>query len=328
MADKFTITIVGLGLIGASAGLALHRYQDKVTIVGHDPDPAWAGKAKQMGAVDRTEWNLINSVSKADRVILALPAGTLRETFEIVAQDLKPGCVVLDLSSVKTPVLQWADELLPDNVHFIGGHPIILAENMDTASARADLFEKKLFCIIPGRRASEQAMNLAIDLVQAMGAQPFFLDAVEHDGMAAAVDQLPVVIAGALMAITNGSPGWKDMRKLAGSQFYSSTWVAEGDPKGAAGTCLANREHVLRWIDTLIGELEAWQQLLQAGDQEALARKFDGGLQATAAWVRAQMQGNWEEQQGSMSDIPTSGVYMRQMIGFGGMTRRPGKPPK
>jgi len=327
MAEKFTISIVGLGLIGASAGLALHRYQDKVTIVGHDPDPAWAGKAKQMGAVDRTEWNLINSVTKADRIIFALPAGAMRETFEIIAKDLKPGCILLDMCSVKAPVLQWADELLPDNVHFIGGHPIVLAENMDTASARADLFEKKLFCVIPGRRASEQAMNLAIDLVQAMGAQPFFLDAIEHDGMAAAADQLPAVLAGALMSIAGGSPGWKDMRKLAGSQFYSSTWLAEGDPKGAAGTCISNREHVTRWIDTLIAELETWQQLLAAGDQETLAKKFDEGLNATSAWVRAQTQGNWEEQ-APMSDLPTGGLYMRQMIGLGGMGRRQGKPPK
>ena len=151
MAEKFTITIIGLGLIGASAGLALRRYQDKVTIVGHDPDPARAGKAKQMGAVDRTEWNLINGVTKADRVLLALPAGAMRETFEIIAKELKPGCVLLDTCSVKAPVLEWAAELLPESVHFVGGHPIVVAENMDTASARADLFEKKLFCLIPGR---------------------------------------------------------------------------------------------------------------------------------------------------------------------------------
>jgi prephenate dehydrogenase len=324
--NKLQITIVGLGMIGASAGLALRRFQEKVTIVGHDPNPARAGKAKQMGAVERTEWNLINAVRKADRVLLALPASEIRPTLDAIKEDLKPGCVLLDTADVKEPVLKWAAELLPENVHFIGGHPIVLAQSVETADARADLFDKKLFCLIPSERASEQALNLAIDLATAMGAQPFFLDVLEHDGMAAVVDHLPIMMAGALMALANGSSGWKDMRKLAGSQFYASTWVAEGDAKGAAGACIANKDHLVRLIDTLMGELEQWQAQIAAGNEDALAQKFETGMNATHAWVRAQADGNWEEQ-APVSDLPTSGAYMRQMIGLGGRDRAP-KPRK
>ncbi len=327
MAEKMQITIIGLGMIGASAGLALRRYQDKVLLVGHDPDPARAGKAKQMGAVDRTEWNLINAVVKADRVLLTLPAGALREVLELIGPELKPGCLVVDTADVKAPVLEWAVKYLPDTVSFIGGHPIVLAENMDTASARADLFDKKLFCLIPSERASDRSLNLAVDLAQAMGAQPFFLDAIEHDGLAAAVSQLPLVMAGALMSIASGSSGWGDMRKLAGSQFYSGTWVAEDDYKGAAGTCLANQKYLTHWIDRLIEELELWKEQIVAGAQEELAKKLEAGQSAASAWVRAQAQGVWEEPL-PMSDLPSSGAYMRQMIGLGGWGRRPEKPKK
>ena len=73
MPDKLQVSIIGLGLIGASAGLALRRHTDRVTVVGHDPNPTAAGTAKKAGAVDRTEWNLINAISGADRVLLALP---------------------------------------------------------------------------------------------------------------------------------------------------------------------------------------------------------------------------------------------------------------
>ncbi len=327
MAEKFQITINGLGMIGASAGLALHRHQDKVVIVGHDPDPARAGKAKQMGAVDRTEWNLINAVTKADRVLLTLPAGELREVLEIIGPELKPGCLVVDTADVKAPVLAWAVQYLPESVNFVGGHPIVLAEDMETASARADLFDKKLFCLMPSERANDRALTLAVDLAQAMGAQPFFLDPVEHDGLAAAVSHLPLVMAGALMSIASSSSGWGDMRKLAGSQFYSSTWVAEEDPKGAAGACLANQKYLVHWIDRLVDELEQWKEQLLAGAQDDLAKKFESGQAATHAWVRAQQQGNWEEPL-PMSDLPTSGAYMRQMIGLGGWGRRPEKPRK
>ena len=325
--NKLQIAIIGLGMIGTSAGLALHRYQGKVSIVGHDPDPARAGKAKQMGAIDRAEWNLINAVRKADRVLLAIPASEMRPTLDAIKEDLKPGCVLLDTADVKEPVLKCAEELLPDSVHFIGGHPILLVESLDTADARADLFDKKLFCLIPSERASEQALNLAIDLAQAMGAQPFFLDVVEHDGMAAVVDHLPIMLAGALMSLANNSSGWKDMRKLAGSQFYASTWVAEGDPKGAAGACVANKDHLVRLIDILVDELEQWKESISSGDVDALGEKFEAGMNATNAWVRAHEQGNWEELP-PVTDLPTTGSYMRQMIGFGGMGRQARKANK
>jgi prephenate dehydrogenase len=326
MADKMQITIIGLGMIGASAGLALRRYQDKIAVVGHDPSPDRAGKAKQMGAVDRTEWNLINAVRKADRVLLALSAGEIRDTLEVIGSELKPGCVLLDTADVKVPVLGWAAQYLPDNVHFVGGHPIVVTENVGPEGARADLFDKKQFCLIPAPGTSEQAFNLAIDLVHALGAQPFFLDAVEHDGMAAMVDHVPLVVAGALMAIANGSPSWKDMRKLAGSQFYSSTWVAQSTPGAAAGTCLANREQAVRLIDALIEELDTWREQLVAGTSEALEKKFETGMAATTAWVQAHAQGNWEEAL-PMSDVPTSGSYLRQMA-FGGIGRERGKPKR
>ncbi len=135
MANKLQISIIGLGLIGASAGLALRRHADKVTVVGHDRDTGVAGRAKSAGAVERTEWNLINAASQADRILLALPANEIRETLKVIAGDLRAGCLILDTADVKAPVLQWAAELLPAEVGFVGGHPIVLTESLDPAGA-------------------------------------------------------------------------------------------------------------------------------------------------------------------------------------------------
>ena len=143
--------------------------------------------------------------------------------------------------------------------------------------------------------------------------------------MTAAIEQLPLVLAGALMRITNASPSWSDMRKLAGSQFYSGTWVAQADATAAAGECIANREQVTHWLDRMIAELGEWREQIAAGETEGLKKNFETGMNATGAWVRAYTQGVWEEQP-PMSDLPTSGSYMRQMIGLGGMGRQPGKP--
>ena len=315
MAEKLQITIVGLGLIGSSAGLALRRYADKASIVGHDKDSKLAGKAKKMGAVDRTEWNLISAVSEADRILLALPADQIRSTLSAISKDLKTGCLLLDTAEVKAAVLQWAAELLPKEVHLVGGHPILMVENPSVDAASAGLFENQLFCLTPDAVSDASAVRLAADLVEAMGAKPFFLDAAEHDSMIAAVEHLPAILAGALLGGTTTSSGWPDMRKLAASQFYSSTLIMSESGPATADACMANREHVLYWLDQLMAGLRVWRQDLADGNGEALAKAIDSGLEARRSWLGALSSGNWDEV--ITPEMPTSGMLMRSLIGFG-----------
>jgi len=320
MTDKLHITIVGLGLIGTSAGLALRRYQDKVQVVGHDRNPEVAAAARRLAAVDRTDWNLISAIGDADRILLALPTAEIRPTLAAIAQDLKPGCVLMDTAELKMPVLAWAAELLPPNVHLIGGHPILVAEAQD-AAARADLFESKLFCLTPDPRTEDAAVHLAADLVEALGARPFFMDPAEHDGMIAAVESLPFMVAGALLDAASSSHVWQDMRKLAGGQFYSSTLLFLDDGKATAAACVANRENTMRWLDALIAALGRWRELLAAGDEGQLAQAFDRGLTARHAWLRAQASGDWGEEV-PPPEIPSTTARMGRLIGLGGL----GKP--
>ena len=317
MADKMQITIIGMDLLGTSAGLALRRFSEKATIVGHDRNLGKAGQAKKQGAIDRMEWNLINAITGADRILLALPASEIRDTLAAIREDLKPGCVLVDTADVKGPVMAWAAELLPPNVHFVGGHPVMVVEDLNQTAARADLFKDKFFCLTVNPDTGDAGLRLGADLVEALGAKAFFLDPVEHDGIMAAVEHMPMLAAAAMMGIVSSNPAWGDMRKLAGSQFYSSTLVTATDGRAVALAAAANRENTLRWLDTLIAELEDWRQQLAAGQEEELAKTIDKGLEAGQRWQGALTSGNWDEV--PQADIVTTGGYMRQLIGFGGM---------
>lgn len=324
MGEKLKIAIVGLGLIGTSAGLALRRYQDKVTVIGHDRDPGVAGMAKKLGAVDRAEWNLINAVAGADRVLLALPLAEMRDTLQAIAADLKPGCIVMDTAEVKGPVLAWARELLPDNVSFVGGHPIVISEKPGQEGARADLFERKLFCLVADVAAQAGAVHLAADLVEALGGKPFFMDATEHDGMAAAVEHLPMVMAAVLTTIAGRSSGWSDMRKVAGGQFYTGTALAVDSGQTAAVGLLANREHLLYWLDAFIAEISQWRRRLEAGDQERLAEDLEESLFTGRRWLADYTEGSWDRE-APVAELPTSGSMFRDMFGFGRWRKPPEK---
>jgi prephenate dehydrogenase len=221
----------------------------------------------------------------------------------------------VDTAEIKAPVLRWAAELLPKEVHLIGGHPILMVENPSIEEASASLFENKLFCLTPDAGSEASAVRLAADLVEAMGAKPFFLDAAEHDSMIAAVELVPTLLAGAILEATSGSSGWLDMRKIAASQFYSGTLIMAESGPSAAEACVANRDSVLYWLDRLMVELRAWRQYLADGDNDALTKAFDRGLQERRSWLAALSSGNWEEI--ITAELPTSGTLMRSLIGFG-----------
>ena len=319
MAEKLQITIIGLGIVGASAGLALRRYPEKVRVVGHDKDSAVAGQARSMGAVEKTEWNLINAVGGADRILLATPLSEVRDTLKVIAQDLKPGCLIFNMSGLNTAAAGWAAEYLPENVSFVGAYPVQISQDVATASATADLFQGKMMCLTPDARTTHAAATLATDLADALGAKPFFLDPVEFDGLVAAVEQLPLIVAGALLQATTGSPVWSDMRKLAGSQFYTTTQVVSEDAQAAASACAANRDNLVRWIDILAAGLEESRQALIDGKDETLAAAFEEGLAARRRWLQIQASGNWSEE--AAPEVPGAGDYLRGLIGLRGLNR-------
>src|SRR5512135_3594163 len=90
------ITIVGLGQIGSSIGMALKAHGVDVHRVGHDKDPQAAKESQKADAVDDVKYNLPASVREAKIVVLALPLAGVRETLEVIAPDLQAGTIVLD----------------------------------------------------------------------------------------------------------------------------------------------------------------------------------------------------------------------------------------
>jgi len=283
-------------------GLALRRLNGDFEIVGHDRESSAAARARKLGAVDKTEWNLINACEPANLIILALPVGAIRGTMLAIAY-LQPGCVITDTANTKRQVLQWADEILPETVSFIGGDPIIGTTITDPEMARADLFEKATYCLIPSRRATEEAMQITIGLVRAIGANPYFVDGDEHDGLLSAVEHLPAILSMVLLQITTESPSWREMRRLAGSAFETATGFASSDASTYCDAFAINQTNLLRWIDVYLAQLAAFRELLAAGDQSLLqesARKenlramVSRLLTAREQWVRDRARGQWE----------------------------------
>ncbi len=295
------IAILGLGQIGASIGLGLGRQQDiQFDRIGYDRDVQGAKRAQKMGAIDRVENQLQLAVRRADIVILAVPADEIREAFESIAGALKEDAVVMDAGPVKVAAMAWAGDLLPVKRHYVGMMPVInpayvLEPGQGLDAARPDLFERGLFAIVTPPTTPPEALKLATDLAKTLGAGPLYADPLEIDGLLAATQVLPQLMAIGLLNATVDQPGWRDGRKFAEHAFAQVTapGVVSSSAKAMVSAALLNQENVLRVLDRAIDALHSMREDIQSGKADALELRFDAAVQGRAQWLQDRLAANW-----------------------------------
>ena len=226
-----TVTIVGVGLIGGSLGLATRRAFPGVTVTGFDRRRTALRRARRMGAIDRAAPDLPSAVSAADLVVLATPIRDILSCLSRLGRWLPPGAVVTDTGSTKAAVLEAA-RALPPSVSFIGGHPMTGKAVSGVAQSEPDLFQGAPYVLCPVVSAAGALPRLR-RWVRALGARPMVLDADEHDRLVAYVSHLPQLLSTALAGLIARPPqdvspeaavrlsagGFRDMIRLASSPY-------------------------------------------------------------------------------------------------------------
>lgn len=323
------ITIIGLGQIGTSVGLALADHTDLVYRVGHDRKFEIAKQAEKLGAVDKVSNNLPHAVENADLVLLSLPMDQIRETMAFIAQDLKDGAVVIDTGPGKETTASWAAELFPEGRHYIGLTPVINAAYLHAVesgidAAREDLFDDGMMAIVAPPRSSSEAIKLAADFTRLIGAIPYFADPAEVDGIVAHTHILPQLLAAGLLNATVDQPGWHDSSKMAGRAFAEVTApVAHlSEPQTIGAAVFLNRENVLRSIDTTIAALQSLRADIAEGNQKALNEKLERARQGRERWWRRRQAVQTDSEDATAEQgIPTGDLFGR----FFGLGKRPPK---
>jgi len=279
------VTIIGLGLIGGSIGLALRRGKKHGwEIVGYSRRQETVANALSLGAIGRGEANLKDAVKQADFVIIATPVLTVKEIFSGIAPHLPSGCMVTDTASTKVQVMKWAEEILPSTVDFIGGHPMAGKETYGIQAAKADLFQGCTYCLTSSEKASPKSIDTVTGMVKKLGAIPFFTDAQEHDNLVAGISDLPMLLSAALVSLTTKNPSWSKMSKLAASGYHDLTRLASGSPEVNAHICISNKEAIVSWIDKFSKELEKYRKLVAEGDKR-LEQAFTEASKARQEWL-------------------------------------------
>ncbi len=317
------ISIIGLGQIGTSVGLALADHKDLLRRVGHDRDIKIAQQAEKIGAVDKIENNLPRSVRDAGLVLLSLPMDQVRETLEIIAPDLRQGAVVMDTGPVKDIVANWAKQLLPEGRYYVGLTPVLNPQYLYSVdaglqAARNDLFQDGMLAIVAPSNTSSEALKLASDLTRLLGATPFFADPVEMDGLMAATHVLPQLLAASLVNATMDQPGWRDGRKIAGRDYAEVTGPLAhlSDAKTLASSSSLNRENIVRMLDSVIATLSAIRNDIEHDNEEALHERLKRAFAGRQKWWHERQSGEWSANGSPNVSLPEQAGFLSRMFGI------------
>lgn len=260
------VAIVGLGLIGGSLGLALRQARAAEQVAGYDLGRGVSDQARRIGAIDQQHNALADAVRGAELIILATPVGAMRSLLQSMATMASPGAVITDVASTKSQVISWAEEFLPGNIYFVGGHPMAGKEVSGVESADPTLFRDRIYCLTPTKKTSPVALNKVSVMIETLGGRVRFLEPAEHDGQVAQVSHLPFIASAALMKTVAESSSWGDAALLASTGFRDTTRLAAGSPEMYRDICLTNSEALGRALDGYIASLQAFREGIATHD--------------------------------------------------------------
>ena len=275
-----TVTIVGVGLIGASLGLALKSAGVVTKVLGVGRSKENLEQAQKMGAIDSVV-DLVEATKQSDVIVLCMPVAQMRTAFEIMEPHLEPRTMITDAGSTKGDVILAAKEVLGKKAcQFVPVHPIAGGAQHGAAAAKADLFQDKQTVICPLQENSPEDTALIIGFWESVGSIVNKIGVVQHDAIYAAVSHLPHILSYALMASVVNSEDAEQKLGHVGAGFKDFTRIAASSPEMWRDICLGNRTAILKELDQYLLIVNHMRKLIAENDGAGLEKLFNKASKA------------------------------------------------
>jgi prephenate dehydrogenase len=268
----FTVTVVGLGLMGGSLAGALRGKCQRV--IGVDRDTPTSDRALELGFVDEVAQNLSAGLERADVVVLATPVRAIIDILGQIGPMLRPDTLVMDIGSTKTQVLAAMADL-PANIQVLGGHPMCGKELSGIDAADPRLFEGRTFILSPLARTSDAALATGYALVRAVGAYPLEIEGDRQDYLVGTISHLPYLLACALVSTADATTSSDPLvwQILAGG-YRDTSRVAGSDVTMMLDILMTNRDEVVKAARIYQAYFAELTSLVEAGDETALRARL------------------------------------------------------
>jgi prephenate dehydrogenase len=266
------ITILGVGLLGASFALALKKNGLCGTVTGFGRNRENLQRAKERNIIDSFETDPVAACRDSDLIMLSAPVGTFAGLAKAIVPALKKGAVLTDVGSVKGVLVREIERMMPKDVHYIGGHPIAGSDRSGIDSANSELFRNARCVITPTENSDPSSLDKIRNLWKALGSEIIILNPEEHDRIYASVSHLPHLIAYAMVnTVAEMDRSYLD---FSGKGFMDSTRIACSSEELWNDICLLNRDNIIETLAVFQKNLDMLGQYLKTGDSDSLKAEF------------------------------------------------------
>ena len=261
------LTIIGLGLIGASIAKATCGMAEITAI---DTDQTTIDKALSDGVIKQGGADL-SLAAGSDMVVLAVPVGSIIETAARVIPHIKEGTVITDTGSTKARIVREMDAIWPG---FVGSHPVAGKENPGYEAGQATLFNNAITLITPTQTSPQHCIEKVTWLWKSCGSHVSAMDPGKHDELMAIISHMPHLLSFVSMSIAGDI---HIHRELLGAGFRDFTRIAASDAVMWRDIFMTNKDHVLPLIDAYMDELGKIRDIISsknAGELEEMLRTY------------------------------------------------------
>ncbi|MGO7158679.1 prephenate/arogenate dehydrogenase family protein [Rhizobium johnstonii] len=270
------IALIGIGLIGSSLAYDIRRLGLAREIVVATRSPDTLKRAEELGLGDRYTTSSQDAVKDADLVIVSVPVGASESVAKEISASLKPGAIVTDVGSTKASVIAQMLPHMPDNVHFIPGHPLAGTEKSGPDAGFPGLFEGRWCIFTPVACTDEVALKRLRSFWEALGSKVDEMDAEHHDKVLAIVSHLPHIIAYNIVGTADDleTVTESEVIKYSASGFRDFTRLAASDPTMWRDVCLHNRDAILEMLARFSEDLAYLQRAIRWGEGDKILELF------------------------------------------------------
>jgi prephenate dehydrogenase len=266
------ITIVGVGLIGGSVGLAARARGVARKVIGTGSRATTLAEARRLGAITEIATDPAAAVADAELVVICAPVDRIVEQARAIAGLCRPGTLITDAGSTKAQIVAQLEQAATEpgwgrDVRFVGSHPLAGNEKRGPQHASDELFAGRTVVITPGDQSPAGDIAAIAEFWTSLGAKTVQMSPEEHDRALAATSHLPHLVAAALAAVTP-----QRYLALTAGGWQDSTRIAAGDPDLWRQILLSNRANLLESLDRLISQLAKWRETIDCADAHAAQR--------------------------------------------------------
>ena len=293
---KVKIAIVGCNFAGISLGMAIKRAIEQVEIVGHDKDREAVHQAERAKAIDRSDWNLPRTCEGAAVIFICAARDELETTLRAIADDLTPITLLVTVGIPNVMAHKTAEKLLAEDVPFFSTALIYHPDRVNgfTALPDPESIRDAIWAIAPNQGASAATVDALFALASQLGVKPLFIDPLECDGMALAVEVIPAVLSSMFMLAVSDDAGWRERMWMAGASFGQAVHNTQSAARLA--DALSDQPKVaVHWLNQILRQCVALRDALEQGDGQAVAHIFARAEERRQEWLNNWRRGRFED---------------------------------